>query len=226
MQNLKVLAAAVIGTLVLIVGAGFLLSGDESKANKPVDQVRLLGDQRHVEATSSGVLAVGSEASTSSNEANIKATIVEFSDFQCPACKASQPLVDQVMSKYAGKVRLVYRNFPLEQLHKNALAAARVAEAVAETGKYWPFHDVLFEKQEEWAESGNVEEFFNTYAKDLGIDTEVVKKGLTDNKYLDLVRKDQSDGTALGINATPTFFVNGVKVDTVSLSGAVENALK
>jgi protein-disulfide isomerase len=221
MQNWKLIALIMGGTLLAVMGIGFLFSGDKSKA---ADINLLLGDQRHI-TTGQAVSDKSNEASEAA-KSEAKVTLVEFSDFQCPACKASQPLVKQLVSENSGKVKLVYRNYPLTTLHKNALKAARVAEAVGETDKYWEFHDMLFDKQDEWAESDKAEEFFKKYAKSLDIDESLVDKGITDDKYYQLVKKDMNDGDKLGINSTPTFYVNGVEVKTPLLSNSVSNALK
>src|SRR5581483_190972 len=88
---------------------------------------------------------------------NTKVTIIEFADFQCPACGQAHPALKQILEEYKGKVTFIYRHFPLPQ-HQNAILAAKASEAAGEQGKFWEMHDMLYEKQNEWSESNNAEE--------------------------------------------------------------------
>lgn len=141
-------------------------------------------------------------------------TVVEFADFQCPACASAQPLVKQLMKDYSASVNFVFRHFPLPQ-HQNAIAAALAAEAAGEQGKFWEMQDLLFENQSEWSESDHPTEIFNKYAQELGINNNFTK-AVDDQKLKDKILRDQNDGHSLGVNSTPTFFVNGKKIDNYS----------
>ena len=156
---------------------------------------------------------LGAARLTTGND-EAKVTIVEFSDFQCPACKQAQYLVKEILQQYPDQIRLVYRHFPLIQIHKNAFAAAELAEAAYGQEKFWEMHDLLFERQGEWAEN---KEKLEEYRRALGIDEA--------GDYKELVQRDIRDGQALGVNATPTFFVNGKKTDVVKLRVIVEEEL-
>jgi protein-disulfide isomerase len=143
---------------------------------------------------------------------NAKVTIVEFSDFQCPFCArfAAQTL-PQIEEKYikTGKVKLVYRDFPLN-FHQYAQKAAEAAECADEQGKFWEYHDILFQKQSEWATVG--ESKFKEYAQQLGLNTQKFNQCLDSGKYANEVQKDYNDGLKYGVSGTPTFFINGIKV--------------
>lgn len=160
--------------------------------------------------------------------AGAKVVLVEFGDYQCPACRAINPLVNQILKDYQGKVTLVFRNFPLPQ-HQYAVISAESAEIAGDQGKFWEMHDMIYEHQDEWANSKSAKDVFIQYAKNLGMNTDEFKKSLDANKYLDKIERDRSDGNSININATPTFFVNGHKLVLNSagdLKSAIDNALR
>lgn len=141
---------------------------------------------------------------------NATITIVEFSDFQCPFCEKAYPTIKKVLETYAGKVKLVYRDFPLSSAHPFAQKAAEASECAEEQGKYWEYHDRLFEAQQEWAEKGISQ--FKIYAEELKLDAQKFSSCLDSGKYAEEVLKDLSDGQKLGVTGTPTFFINGKMV--------------
>jgi len=157
-------------------------------------------------------------------------TVVEFSDLQCPACKAVQPLIKQVGEKYPGKVRIAFRHFPLISIHKNAFRAAVAAEVAASQNKFWEFHDVLFEKQQDWeALSGDqLDVAFAEYAESVGLNKDQFLQELRNNTaiYAEKVQQDSRDANALGVDATPTFYIDGYKVINENLLQAIEKKLK
>ncbi len=110
----------------------------------------------------------------------------------------------ELLDKYDGKVRFVYRDFPLTSLHANALSAALAAECAHEQGKFWEYHDLLFANQAQLDEASLIQ-----YAGQVGLDTAVFEECLTSQKYLEEVRKDYTDGASYGVQGTPAFFVNG-----------------
>ena len=140
-----------------------------------------------------------------------KVKVVEFSDYQCPACKSIEPHVKTLMATYGDRVQFVYRNFPLPQ-HKNALAAALAAEAAGAQGKFWRMHDRLFETQESWANLADPTEYFLLIGREALVDTDQLRDALAKQTYLAKVRADMADGNRVGIQGTPTFFVNGAQV--------------
>ncbi|HEX7456082.1 MAG TPA: thioredoxin domain-containing protein [Candidatus Nanoarchaeia archaeon] len=139
-----------------------------------------------------------------------KVTIVEFSDFQCPACRAAHSIVKEVTAEYGDRILFVYRHFPIVSSHPNALGAAEAAEAAGEQGKYWGYHDILFENQENLKK-----EDLQKYAKKLGLDMDKFGEALDTGKFKDKVRADIDDAQKLGVRATPTFFINGERYQGV-----------
>ena len=142
-----------------------------------------------------------------------KVTLVEFGDFQCPACGAYEPIVRQVLADNKDSLTVVFRHFPLYQLHRNALLAAKASEAAAVQGKFWEMHDILYDKQEEWGEALNARDFITSYATTIGLDTVKFSKDIDTQAIEDKILAEYKEGTNLGIQGTPTFFLNGKKVD-------------
>ncbi len=144
-------------------------------------------------------------------EGEVKATLIEYSDLQCPACKAYYPVVKQLEMDLGEKVRFIYRHFPLRQ-HLNSKIAAYAAEAAGKQDRFWQMHDLLFENQEKWAEEKNPRDIFVEYARSLNLDIEKFKNDLDSKETRQKVEADLQSGLESGVNATPTFFLNGVKL--------------
>lgn len=222
MKNIPLLIGTILGTLILVVGAAVMFSG-----TAPVDdQGQVVVDEALVTGTARHTLGADPTASESAQVV----TVVEFSDFQCPACKASQPAITQVMQRYPDSVRLVFRHFPLDSIHPNARLAAQASEAVSQldSEQFWPFHDSLFENQQKWADIRDRDELkdtFGQYAEGLGIDKTQFLERMEDNSIAEIVSQDVSSGTQLGVNATPTFYVNGIKTTAPQLLATVESLL-
>ena len=142
-------------------------------------------------------------------------TIIEYSDFQCHYCKMAAPVMNQVLAAYPNDVRLVFRNFPLRRNHLQAQLAAQAAEAAAAQGKYFEMHDRLFDRQEEW--SGNVaaRKAFISYAQELGLDVEQFKADMDSKGVKDKIDNDYASGVAAGVQGTPSFFVNGKRLENI-----------
>ena len=143
-----------------------------------------------------------------------RVVLVEFGDFQCPACKAVEPTVQKLQSEYKDKVKFVFKQFPLPS-HNNGMDAALASEAAGEQGKFWEFHNVLYEKQGEWSSLSNPNSEFEKYAESLGLEMAKFSKALKDKTYSDKINTDKSDGIGLAVEATPTFFLNGEKLEGV-----------
>lgn len=194
----KTLSLIGISTLILLVGAVFFLS----KNTQPQTESTIATDPTRLIRADSNKIGTDSA----------KVKIVEFGDFQCPACGVAHPTVKQIINDYQDKVQFVFRNFPLP-MHLNAKIAAQAAEASGEQGKYWEMHDLLYEKQNEWESSTNPMSVFTEYAKSLNLDINTFQKNIQDSKYTNKITEDQNDGNALNVNATPTFFINGQKIE-------------
>lgn len=155
-----------------------------------------------------------------------KVTLVEFGDFQCPACGAWEPMIRQVLADNKDTLKMSYRHFPLTQIHRNALISAKASEAASLQGKFWEMHDMLYDKQEEWSESLNARDFILTYATTLGLNATKFKTDLDSKAIEDKILAELKEGTRLGIQGTPTFFLNGKKLENVTDLASFNKAIK
>jgi protein-disulfide isomerase len=155
---------------------------------------------------------------------NAKVTIVEFSDFQCPFCSRGANAVTELKKKYAGKIRVVFRQFPLS-FHDKAHVAAEAAMFAHSKGKFWEMHDKMFANQNA-LDRANLEK----YAKEVGLNVDELKKALDDKAFAPKVDEDMKMGTGIGVQGTPSLYMNGKKVqnatDVESMSKMVDEALK
>lgn len=138
-------------------------------------------------------------------------TVVEYSDFQCPACASFEPVLQDLFETSGDQVRLIYRHFPLRNIHPNADPAARAAEAAALQDKFWEMHDLIFERQAAWAGQSvkGAEGTFTEYAVEIGLDVERYADDVNSDAVKDAVNEDVTSGTQSQVNSTPSFFVNG-----------------
>lgn len=141
-----------------------------------------------------------------------KAVLIEYSDFQCPACGSYYPLVKALHEEFGDSLLVVYRHFPLSQIHANAEPAGRAAEAAGKQGKFWEMHDLLFERQKEWSVDRNASGTFAAYAGALGLDTSRFINDFNSQEVKAEVAADYESGFRAGIAGTPTFFLNGKKI--------------
>ena len=149
------------------------------------------------------ILPVSADDDPSVGPANAPVTIVEFSDFQCPYCKLSVPLIKEILAKYPGKVKVVYRDYPGPN-HPHALQAAEAAQCAGDQGKFWEYHDSLFDRQ-----APGTGWNFTELAKEIGLNQDAFATCLNTGRYREEVTKDLHDGLKLGVISTPTFFING-----------------
>ena len=192
-------------TVIIIIGALILFS-------KPTPEKPALARQD----------LIASDTQTVGN-ASASAFLVEFSDFQCPACKAFQPAVDIILDKYKDKVQFAYRHFPLDK-HEYALNAALTAEAAGEQGKFWEMEKLLFENQDRFSEA-----LWKDWANSLGLNLDEFEISFNSQKLKDKINLDRAYGEQIGVDATPTFYLNGKKLELTSqadLVKAIEEVVK
>jgi protein-disulfide isomerase len=161
---------------------------------------------------------------------NARVQIEEFGDFQCPSCAALSPALNQTEQKYHGNLCVVFRHFPLTS-HKHAQAAACAAEAAGLQGRFWEMHDLLYGSQLVWARTADPREFFNQFAKSIGLDLERFKIDMESEKVKARILADQNRAASLAVNRTPAIFINADRVPDSSLNqnalqGAIDAAVK
>lgn len=140
-------------------------------------------------------------------------TLVEYSDFQCPACAQFYPVINEIIEEFGGDLRFEYRHFPLVNIHPQAVPAARAAEAAGQQGKFWEMHDKLFENQSTWSRASNPGAHFNQYAEEIGLDMTLFKKHLGASVITDSINRSFDDARARGFNGTPSFLLNGEELN-------------
>ena len=159
-----------------------------------------------------------------------KVTLIEYGDFQCPPCGNMYPIVKQLTAKYKDQLQYVFRNFPITTSHPNARAAAATAEAAGLQGKYWEMHDKIYEKQSDWSElDANARTtFFEGLAKDIGLDVSKFNSDVVKTSLNDKVDFDYQLGKKAGVEGTPTFFLDGAKLDPSAYgdSSKFDNTIK
>lgn len=205
---LVAITAAVVGGMIAL----FVLANRNAAAPKAV------GNAQDIERSTSHKLGSGS------------VQVVEFGDYQCPACEAAYPDTKRIINDYQGKITFVFRNFPLP-MHPNAPIAAEAAEAAATQGKFWEMHNKLYDTQNVWAGLPSPLDTFVGYASQLGLDTAKFKADVQNNANAKVIAQDQADGTALQLQGTPTFFVGGKQVTITNsyynnIKSAIDAALK
>ncbi len=155
--------------------------------------------------------------------ASASAYLVEFSDFQCPACRAFAPIVDEIVNKYNDKLLFVYRHFPLDQ-HSFAINASLTAEAAGNQGKFWEMYTLLFTNQEKFSEAP-----WKDLANQLNLNLDQYEADVLNPegkaKLMEKIDKDKADGTKFGVNSTPTFFLNGIKL-TIANPNDLKNTVE
>jgi protein-disulfide isomerase len=139
---------------------------------------------------------------------NAPVTLIEYSDFQCSACEYYYPMVARLLNESSTTVRFVFRHFPLSQ-HANAMSSSMAAEAAGARGKFWEMYDLIFGNHADWTELPDPTQKFVNYASELGLNADQFKNDTSSSTLRDKIQADQDGGVKIGINATPTFFVNG-----------------
>ena len=140
-------------------------------------------------------------------------TLIEYSDFQCPACEAKFFVVSKLLTEASTTIRFAYRYFPLPQ-HANAISSSMAAEAAGAQGKFWDMYDLLFTNHTDWTELADPTSVYVGYAKKIGLDTDKFTTDLSSTTLRAEIDANLADGQAIGINATPTFFINGKVINT------------
>ncbi|TAH36681.1 hypothetical protein EYC59_00700 [Candidatus Saccharibacteria bacterium] len=193
---------AIIGVIVVIFG-GLVFYNNTKKDTSSSQNNSSTGATNHVKGNQSS-----------------KVTLVEYGDYQCPACESFNPTVDAVYEKYQDKIKFQFRNLPLTQIHQNAFAGARAAEAADLQGKFWEMHDTLYASSnwQVWSTAQDPKPYFWNYAKNLGLDEAKFKTDFASSTVNSRINADMAAFDETGEQkSTPTFFINGVVVKNSDL---------
>jgi protein-disulfide isomerase len=169
-------------------------------------QLKNIPESQHLSAKS------GAESLHIRGNPDAPVTLEEFGDFQCPPCGQFAGFVEELLKEYDSQVRLIFRNFPLSA-HEHAREAALAAEAAGFQGKFWEMYDTLYREQAAWSKAPNARELFESYAGTIGVNLDQFKKDVDSDKARQRVDSDRALADSLGINVTPTLFINNRPVD-------------
>ena len=218
-KNLK-LSIALVVAFVVPLGVFAAVSATRSDRSGTTDDAVALESSSQVVRDDSHRLSVAEDG---------KVTLVEFLDFECEACGAVYPFVEQLREEYDGRVTFVARYFPLPG-HANGQNAALAVEAAAQQDQFEAMYQRMYETQSEWGEQQESKaDLFRTFAEDLGLDLDAYDTAIADTATLERVQKDMDDGLALGVQSTPTFFLNGEQIQpatTDEFKALIDDALE
>jgi protein-disulfide isomerase len=194
-KNTGLVVGIVAVTVVLFVGLAVLVS------QLPADpSVKNAGQPESVTFNDEGAQSIG--------PADAKVVVHLYSDFQCPACKFAEPAVKATMAAYKDRVRFVWKDFPLETIHRNARSAAEAARCAVDQGKFWEYHDELYAKQTEWESLSNPNEKLIQEAGAVGMNINTFSTCVQARTHTDLVKRDINEGFDNDVDRTPTVFIN------------------
>lgn len=202
--------------VVALLGGAILLGGNsENSSTSTLDAAEVLkiNESDHVRGNPAGTV-----------------TVIEYGDFQCPFCGDVHPILDQVVSEYEDRVQFSFRHFPIVNAHPRAMIAHRSAEAAGKQDKFFEMHDLLFERQSLWSEAENAADVIRGYAEEIGLDMVQFDNDYKDPATLSFITDQLKEAEAIGVNSTPSFYINGEKLEqpprsAADLIEAIEKAL-
>lgn len=202
-NDVKIFGGMILATIILIVGAVFLMSRGQPQTPDNSSEVAKVP-----------IKVLIKDDSWSIGSASAKVSVVEFADFQCSSCKVYEPILKEVKSKYKDEVLFVFRQFPLVQAHPDAMSAALAAQAAGNQRKFWEMASKLYDNQPTLKVDGKFTDEFQkenliSYAKQINLDMEKFTKDFDSDSTLQRVLNDIADGNKIGISGTPSFFING-----------------
>lgn len=211
-----------IGIVVGMVGLFLVINNDENGSSNNANTTNPLKIQLDDHAYSAGTLTVAQNAAGEAEpkDDKSKVTLIEYGDFECPACGQIFPIIDQLKQEFGSDLLFVFRHFPLTTLHPNATAAHRAAEAAGNQGKFFEMHDLLYERQSQWSSStsglnvAQATNVFEGYAQELELDIETYKSDVQSEEVFKVIDRQSDIGTSQGITGTPTFILNGERIET------------
>lgn len=187
-----IIIACIVGLAILVQ-----LASNSGPSTEPVVKENLR------EVSSSDIVLGNPEA---------KVVIYEYADFQCPACARYNPIINQILAEYDGQVKVVYRHFPLNSIHPNAQIAGQAGHAAWKLGKFQDMKDMLFDKQNDWANLDDPREVFISYAGQAGMDEAEFAQIMNSDEAKQAVENGEREAVSLGINSTPTFFIGNKQI--------------
>lgn len=196
-QDQKIIISLIITSIAILLGGLVLLTKTPSSSQNS-----------NIEGVDTKLLIKEDSLKVSTPSAEI--SIIEFSDYQCPACAVADSLIKQLLIDFPGKINFAFRHFPLPQ-NKNSTLAAYTVEAASEQDKFLEMSGKLFDTQEDWGKSSKPLELFLKYAEEFDLDNDKLKEDVESKKFADKIQRDIEDALSLKINSTPTIYINNQK---------------
>lgn len=225
-DSVKWIAISIASALFLLLFIGIVLVAKNKNAPVTSTENAQFANARNERMITSGQ----DQATTSADPSEQAVTLVEFADIQCPACRTYNPVLKEVLAAYPDRVKIVFKHFPLISIHPNAMPAAIAAEAAGKQNKFFEFADLAYERQGEWSGLANPQQKFEEYAKTIGLNIEQFRKDQTDPEIEKAINTEREEGIANGVNSTPTFFLEGQRLQVSSsldeFKKAIDEALK
>ena len=195
--------------VVAVVGAWYLYQSSSKKT--PVANTTRAANSAQPQPNNTPLTSsvLGAQPPHFKGAQNSSVTVEEFADYQCPTCAQMHPVINEVTAFYGSRIRFIYRNYPLVQIHKNAYDAATAAEAGGLQGKFWDMQNLIFQNQRNWSNVADVKPVFEGYAQTLGLDVEKFKTDVAGIAAKQRVDADLKRAQSLGINSTPSVLING-----------------
>ena len=204
----------ILGVLGVAVGAVVYMSRPKTLGNSPASAANSTAQARPSPAPTLGPVKTGvpgADPPHTLGPATAPVRIEEFGDFECPPCGAFHPILKQMRQEYGDKLFITFREYPLPT-HEHAIPAASAAEAAGMQGKFWEMHALIFEHQNDWKLAYDVRPIFEGYAKQIGLDVERFKHDSTSDRVEQRIFLDGKRARSLGVNSTPTVFINDREV--------------
>jgi protein-disulfide isomerase len=206
-NNKSGLPIAIIGVVLLValVGGWWFYNNSQSTANKPVTNNNAASNKNWTEVFAKA--PPGASPAWSKGAPNAAVVVEEFADFQCPTCASMHPKVQELMATYGSRIKVIFRQFPL-QGHQWSYDAACAAEAAGMQGKFWDMQNMLFTNQQNWSSSTDARKIFTDYAKTLGLDVQRFSDDMIGLVAKNRVDADLQRGRAVNVASTPSFYIN------------------
>jgi protein-disulfide isomerase len=162
--------------------------------------------------------ASGSRATSNGPASKGVVTIDEYGDYQCPPCGGLHPILRTLKGEYGGRIQIAFHHFPLPQLHNHALEASYAAAAAGLQGKFWEMHNMLYDNQSVWSQVGDFRPILINFARQIGLDVPRFTRDMDGLQVVTIVSEDTRRGSALGVNSTPTVFINDQLIPNENLT--------
>ena len=193
-KKIAMWVGAALVVMLAIAGLAWLVNSSPTTSSQPVN------------------VAPVSDKDITNKVVDAKVTLIEYADFQCSACASYNPIIKQILAEYEGKILFIYRNFPLTNIHRNAVISAQAGYAAYKQDRFSEMAEILYDRQKDWESLSDPTTLFIDYARQLKLDINKFKNDLNSEDTKNFIKDSEREALAEGMNSTPTFVLNGVKI--------------